>query len=117
MGQESVIHWLTHAGPNFPQGATWDHARNILQAYFHNITSLSAISSFVSSSLKDPSQLITLYKETDPLESSLYFSSALITVHYIMSEITKNYSQVGKKKLCTFKIMQHITHPEHISNR
>ncbi|KAL7333211.1 hypothetical protein PS15p_202145 [Mucor circinelloides] len=96
MGQESVIHWLTHTGPNFPQGATWDHARNILQTYFHNITSLSAISSFVSSSLKDPSQLITLYKETNPLESSLYFSSALITVHYIMSEITKNYSQVDR---------------------
>lgn len=96
MGHESVLHWLTHAGPNFPQGATWEHARNILQTYFQNITSLSAISSFVSSSLKDPSQLISLYKETDPLESSLYFSSALITVHYIMSEITKNYSQVGK---------------------
>ncbi|GAN10504.1 DUF1295 domain protein [Mucor ambiguus] len=96
MGQESIIHWLTHAGPYFPQGATWEHARNILQTYFRNITSLSAISSFVSSSLKDPSQLITLYKETDPLESSLYFSSALTIVHYIMSEITKNYSQVDK---------------------
>lgn len=96
MGQESIIHWLTRAGPNFPQNATWDHARNVLQTYFNNITSVSVISSFVSSSIQDPTQLITLYKETDPLESSLYFSSVLITIHYLVSEITKNYSQVGK---------------------
>ncbi|KAG2213558.1 hypothetical protein INT46_002264 [Mucor plumbeus] len=96
MGHESIIHWFIHAGPNFPQNATWDHARSVLQTYFNNITSVSAIRSFVSSSIQDPSQLIALYKETDPLESSLYFSSVLITIHYIVSEITKNYSQVDR---------------------
>ncbi|CEP09672.1 hypothetical protein [Parasitella parasitica] len=96
MGQESVIYWPTHFGPDFPQNASWDHARNILQRYFQNITSFSAISSFVRFNIQDPSQFITLYKETDPLESSLYLSSVLITIHYLMSEITKNYSQVDR---------------------
>ncbi|KAI8642421.1 hypothetical protein BD408DRAFT_366561 [Parasitella parasitica] len=96
MGQQSVIYWLTQSGHNFPQNATWDHARNILQRYFQNISSFSAISSFVCSNIQEPSQLIRLYKETDPLESSLYFSSVLIVTHYLMSEITKNYSQVDR---------------------
>jgi hypothetical protein len=98
MAQESLLRWLTHAEPGFPQMATWNHAQNVLQRFFNNITSLTAIYSFFTLCLNNPTQLLSYYTDTDPLESALYFASGIATVHYILSEITKNYSQVGKLK-------------------
>jgi hypothetical protein len=96
MGKESILHWLTHVEPSFPQMATWNHAQSVLQRFLSNITSFKVVLSFFTSCLNDPTQLISYYKDTDPLESALYFASGLSVIHYSLSEITKNYSQVGK---------------------
>ncbi|KAI8058703.1 uncharacterized protein B0P05DRAFT_559510 [Gilbertella persicaria] len=93
---ESITQWLIQVGPKFPPNATWDYAYKIIHTAFHNLTSAPVLSSFVSTCLSHPSQLIDLYKQTDPLETSVYVSSGLAVIHYILSEITKNYSQVDK---------------------
>jgi hypothetical protein len=96
MGTESIIQWLTQAGPNFPVGATWDHTWNIVRAGFHDLIPSKGIVSSISSAIQNPIELLAFYEKTDPLVSALYFTSGLITIHYVLSEITKNYSQVGK---------------------
>lgn len=85
-----------HAGPGFPVHATWNYAYQRILHAFHQMSSVSALSSFATSLLQDPYYLIELYKKTDPLETAVYVSSGLSVIHYILSEITKNYSQVGK---------------------
>jgi hypothetical protein len=96
MGQESILHALTHAGPNFPVAATWDHTYNVVKTAFQNLISSKNIVSSITSALQDPALLLAFYKETDPLVSGLYFASALSVITYIVAEITINYSQVGK---------------------
>lgn len=96
MGTGSIVHWFTQAEPNFPVGATWDHTWNIVVKGFHDLISSKNIVSSICSAVKNPVELLAFYKDTDPLVSALYFTSGLIVVHYTMSEITKNYSQVGK---------------------
>ena len=92
----SVLQQLMHAGPGFPVHATWNYACERIVHAFHQMSSVAVFSSFANSLLQDPYHLIELYKKTDPLETAVYVSSGLSVIHYILSEITKNYSQVGK---------------------
>ncbi|KAI8380728.1 hypothetical protein BD560DRAFT_386948 [Blakeslea trispora] len=92
----SILQQLMHAGPGFPVHATWNYAYQRILHAFHQMSSVSALSSFATSLLQDPYYLIELYKKTDPLETAVYVSSGLSVIHYILSEITKNYSQVDK---------------------
>lgn len=88
--------WIT-PNSNFPVGATWEYTSDIVSRAFHGlISNKDNIVSLVGSTLKDPNALFEFYQSTDPLVSALYFTSGLITIHYALSEITKNYSQVGK---------------------
>lgn len=96
MGQESILHSLTHAGPNFPVQATWEYTYIIVKTAFQNLITSKNIVSSVTSSLQDPAILLAFYKETDPLVSGWYFASFLSVITYILAEITINYSQVGK---------------------
>lgn len=88
--------WIT-PNSNFPVGATWEYTSDIVSRAFHGlISNKDNIVSLVGSTLKDPNALFEFYQSTDPLVSALYFTSGLITIHYALSEITKNYSQVDK---------------------
>lgn len=90
-----MIKLFTEASSDFPVNATWDYIRGIVQIAFHNLISNKNIASSILSATQNPTQLVTFYKNTDPLISALYFTTGLIVIHYVMSEITKNYSQVG----------------------
>ncbi|KAI7897736.1 uncharacterized protein BX663DRAFT_481343 [Cokeromyces recurvatus] len=79
-----------------PFEARWEHAQSVIQKFIKNASSFKTISSFISICIQQPEILITFYKSTNPLESALYFTTVLIVFHYIISEITKNYSQVDK---------------------
>ncbi|KAI9478664.1 MAG: hypothetical protein EXX96DRAFT_255562 [Benjaminiella poitrasii] len=79
-----------------PFNASWEHAWSIIQTSASNITSFKTVSSFISACIQQPEILLTYYKNTNPLESALYFTTILIVIHYVTSEITKNYSQVDK---------------------
>lgn len=89
------MQWLTEAGPNFPKEATWQYTWNTIQTGFNNLVSSKHVLSSVYSGLSNCSQFHAFYRDTDPLVSALYFTSVLIVIHYVMSELTKNYSQVG----------------------
>lgn len=86
----------SQADLNFPLSATWEYTWEIVCKGFNNLISNKDIASSVLSVLQNPAQLIVFYKDTDPLVSALYFTTGLIIIHYVMSEITKNYSQVGE---------------------
>ena len=96
MIEETVLHKFTQASPNFPIGATAEYTCSIVKSALEDLVSSDTISSSIYSTLSDPVEFLKFYKDTDPLVSALYFSSGLIVIHYITSEITKNYSQVGK---------------------
>lgn len=90
------MEWITKSSPNFPMEATWAYTWNTVQAGFNDLISSKHIVSSICSALQNCSEIQTFYKNTDPLVSALYFTTILISIHYVMSEITKNYSQVGK---------------------
>ncbi|KAI8987830.1 hypothetical protein BDF20DRAFT_852438 [Mycotypha africana] len=46
--------------------------------------------------LTQPNNLIDLYTSTDPFAFAMRLVSVLTLIHYVVSEITKNYSQVDK---------------------
>lgn len=87
------------AEPNFPLNATWKYTRGIVQTAFNNLIYNKDIASSIYQVIQNPYQLVDFYKDTDPLVSALYFTTGLIVIHYVMSEITKNYSQVGNHSL------------------
>ncbi|KAI8094805.1 hypothetical protein BDF21DRAFT_331558 [Thamnidium elegans] len=90
------MQWITESSPNFPTDATWPHTWNILQAGFNDLISSKHIVSSICSTLQNCSKFQAFYKDTDPLVSALYLTTILISVHYVMSEVTKNYSQVDR---------------------
>ncbi|GAA5807191.1 hypothetical protein MFLAVUS_000546 [Mucor flavus] len=90
------MQWITKSSPNFPMEATWAHTWNTVQAGFNDLISSKHIVSSICSALQNCGEIQAFYKNTDPLVSALYFTTILISIHYVMSEITKNYSQVDK---------------------
>ncbi|KAL0078025.1 hypothetical protein J3Q64DRAFT_1646384 [Phycomyces blakesleeanus] len=78
---------------------SWDHVQSILLS-----NAQSAINAFhrgticetVKSCLENPDLLLEYYRTTDPLVILLVVSGVFAYIHYIVSELTKNYSQVDK---------------------
>ncbi|KAI7896610.1 uncharacterized protein EV154DRAFT_411187 [Mucor mucedo] len=91
-----MINIHNRADSNFPISATWEYTWEIVCKAFDSLLSNKNITSSILSLVQNPTQLIVFYKNTDPLVSALYFTTGLIVIHYVMSEITKNYSQVDK---------------------
>ncbi|KAI8880436.1 DUF1295-domain-containing protein [Backusella circina FSU 941] len=77
--------------PEFPAYATWEYTRNNLQISFD--TFFQDISADL---LRNPVLLLEYYKNTDPLFIAFCTCTTFVCVHYITSEITKNYSQVDR---------------------
>jgi hypothetical protein len=81
---------ITEVLPELPAFATLEYTRSNLQTSFNIL--FQEINADI---LSDPALLLEYYKNTDPLAIALCVCTTFVCIHYITSEITKNYSQVG----------------------
>ncbi|KAI9030117.1 hypothetical protein CLU79DRAFT_734131 [Phycomyces nitens] len=78
---------------------SWEHVQTILLNNAHSATDAfrnGTIWETIKNCLENPSLLIEYYRTTDPLVTLLVASGVLASIHYVVSELTKNYSQVDK---------------------
>ncbi|KAG0172740.1 hypothetical protein DFQ30_009756 [Apophysomyces sp. BC1015] len=74
---------------------TWKYTQDILCANAHKLLDLWH-SGQLQATMQDPHLLLELYRATDPILTALVIVAVFTTSHYILSELTRNYSQVDK---------------------
>ncbi|KAI7864819.1 hypothetical protein BDF14DRAFT_1830869 [Spinellus fusiger] len=78
---------------------SWEYAKNVLASNFcstfHFIKSETFLET-IQTYIAHPDLIVKCYLATDPLFTGLLAVVVFSTIHYIVSEITKNYSQVDK---------------------
>lgn len=71
----------------------WHYTWNLFTSHFANNDGLTCLRAWVSSG-----DVFTLsYRQNDPFSEALLFVSAITVIHYLVSVVTNNYSQVGKQ--------------------
>ncbi|KAI9250634.1 hypothetical protein BY458DRAFT_524675 [Sporodiniella umbellata] len=95
MNIEAIISWVSNNEAYFPFNATWSYVKSILLAGVQELSSTD-ITSSAQKLISNPHLLVDHYKTHDPLIFASYFTAAITVVHYLASEITRDYSQVDR---------------------
>ncbi|CAO3696082.1 unnamed protein product [Rhizopus stolonifer] len=95
MVYEAALAWITKNDAYFPFNATWSYTKSIMHAAIKELLNIDILSA-LQKILSNPQLLVDYYKNNNALVVASSFTAVITTVHYIASEVTRDYSQVDR---------------------